>query len=339
MPKNIENFIEALLERLNDKQKKVIRKRFGLQGKKETLQEIGDLLGVTRERIRQIESQALHKIRKEAKSELRELTEIAKRHLESSGGAREDKTFVEEVRNLANLEKNAPHIENKVRFFFFAAGEPFYARETNDAKSFWHKDKSAKDKLHTFVDGIHKTFKDGDKKQILKNKKFVQELIDEPYHEHFLFISKKFDKNSFGDFGLSNWPEIRPKNIRDKAYLAVQKNEKPLHFEHIAELIHKSGISARPVNIQTVHNELIKDKRFVLVGRGIYGLKEHGYNEGTVRDVIAGLIKQNGPLASGDVVKLVNQKRFLKENTILLNLQNRKHFKRLQDGTYDLQSA
>ena len=112
-----------------------------------------------------------------------------------------------------------------------------------------------------------------------------------------------------------------------------------MHFEEIAEWIWKYGISKKRVNVQTVHNELIKDDRFVLVGRGIYGLREHGYEPGTVREVIGNLIKKHGPLTSERVIQLTNKVRVLKENTILLNLQSRKHFTRLKNGTYDVREA
>ena len=113
----------------------------------------------------------------------------------------------------------------------------------------------------------------------------------------------------------------------------------PLHFKEIANNICTLGIDKKPAHVQTVHNELIKDGRFVLVGRGVYALREHGYEPGTVREVITRLLKERGPLDSTEVVRLVNQKRFLKENTILLNLQNRRHFKRLEDGRYGAEEA
>ncbi|MEK7479349.1 MAG: sigma factor-like helix-turn-helix DNA-binding protein [Patescibacteria group bacterium] len=337
MPKNIENFIQNLLGTLNEKQKSVLQKRFGLNGKKETLQNIGNDMRITRERVRQIEHQGLEKIRKEAREHLAELTEIAKRHLESVGGAREDELFVREVCGLIRAEAT-PNLENKVRFFFFAAGEPFYARETPSAKSFWHLDLKAKNHFEEVVEKTLKLFKSADKNLVLEDKNFLADAISLP-EAPLLSISKKFASNTFGDFGLASWPEIRPKNIRDKAYLAVKKHGKPLHFEDIADVIFEKGVSARPVNVQTVHNELIKDKRFVLVGRGIYGLREHGYEEGTVKEVIATLLKTHGPLEAKRVIELVNEKRLLKENTILLNLQNRKHFKRLAGGAYDVHRA
>ncbi|MAF79462.1 hypothetical protein CL629_00035 [bacterium] len=337
MPKNIDNFIENLLSVLNPKQKKVISRRYGLQGKRETLQEIGNLLGITRERVRQIENQSITKIRKEAREHLVDLIQKATKHLESAGGVREDTLFVKEVQRIMSAG-NVENLENKIRFFFFAAGEPLYARETPSTRSYWYLGGKAKAKLADFTNQILNTCKNTDRQKIIENTEFT-EKIGSLAEAHFLTISKKFAWNAFGDFGLTSWPEINPKNVRDKAYLAVKKCGKPLHFEEIASLIHEQKISARPVNIQTVHNELIKDSRFVLVGRGMYALKEQGYEAGTVKEVISTLIKQKGPLHSKQVVELVNQKRFLKENTILLNLQNRKSFKRLGDGKYDIHQA
>ena len=91
--------------------------------------------------------------------------------------------------------------------------------------------------------------------------------------------------------------------------------------------------------MQTVHNELIKDPRFVLVGRGMYSLKEFGVMPGTAREVMARLLKDNGPLTPDDLMKLVLSERLLKKNTVLINLRNRKHFKRLEDGRYTVNFA
>lgn len=337
MPKNIDNYIENTLKVLNPKQKKVIWKRYGLGGKRETLQEIGNLLGITRERVRQIENQSLAKIRKDGGEHLVEFASTAKKHLESVGGVREDNRFLEEVARLADAG-DASNLKNKMRFFFFAAGEPLYEKETPSARSFWYTDGKAKARLASFTNQILQMCKSAERTKIIENKEFTKNVEGLP-DAHLLSISKKFTWNPFGDFGLASWPEINPRNVRDKAYLAVKKHGKPLHFEGIAKLIHEGGVSARPVNTQTVHNELIKDGRFVLVGRGMYALKEQGYEEGTVKEIIATLLKQKGPLQPKQVVELVNQKRFLKENTILLNLQNRKHFKRLENGTYDIHKA
>ena len=140
----------------------------------------------------------------------------------------------------------------------------------------------------------------------LKNKSVQQEIAD-----NYLGISKQIDKNPYGDVGLDEWPEINPATVRDKIYLVLKKKAEPLHFEDIATHINKVGFDDQKALAPTVHNELIKDNRFVLVGRGMYGLKEHGYEPGTAREVIAKVLKAKGPLKPNDVVTHVNASALL----------------------------
>ena len=338
MTKDLNKLISVLLEGFNPKQQKVFSGRFGLKtGERFTLQKIGDELGVTRERVRQIEEQGLKKIRSLAEKEAKTLLDIAKKHLSKSGGIRKDDAFIEEVSSIAGFSPTK-NKEDKIRFIFIAANFPFLQKEDDNYYAFWYSDKESKRKFLDFIKHATKYFESLDPQKVLKEKKHLDKYSD-LISWHYLSIPKHFGTNVFGDFGLKNWPEIEPKTIRDKAYLALRKSEKPLHFEDIAKAIHKLKIDRKPAHVQTVHNELIKDDRFVLVGRGVYALEEDGYQPGTVREVITRLLKTQGPLHSPDVIKFVNDERFLKENTILLNLQNRKFFKRLSDGRYHVKEA
>ena len=110
-----------------------------------------------------------------------------------------------------------------------------------------------------------------------------------------------------------------------------------MHFSDIASAIQESDLRRSDVTTQAIHNELIKDARFVLIGRGIYALKEWGYSKGTVADMIVSILKkEGGPLHRDEIVKRVLKQRQVKETTILLNLQSKPQFKRVEKATYDL---
>jgi hypothetical protein len=140
-----------------------------------------------------------------------------------------------------------------------------------------------------------------------------------------------------GRWGLIRWPMVNPKNIRDKIYVILKENSNHMHFNDIAKAIKDSSFKRKDVTTQAIHNELIKDKRFVLIGRGIYALKEWGYQKGTVADIISTVLREaKQPLHRDEIVKRVLKSRFVKETTILLNLQGKTQFKRVAKATYEL---
>ena len=122
--------------------------------------------------------------------------------------------------------------------------------------------------------------------------------------------------------------------MRDLAYLVMRRHGSPMHFREVAGSI-KQFLKEK-AHDQTVHNELIKDRRFVLVGRGLYALNEWGYQPGVVRDVIRAVIAKHGPLTKDELIKKVREERHVKDNTILINLHNKKHFKKSMDGRFNL---
>jgi DNA-directed RNA polymerase delta subunit len=124
--------------------------------------------------------------------------------------------------------------------------------------------------------------------------------------------------------------------------LVFKKHGKPLHFTKVAELIDKFNYNLpnKKTYSQTVHNELIKDSRFVLVGRGIYALKEWGYERGYVKDVIFQVLKSaQKPLDKEEILEKVLKQRIVKENTVLLNLSNKNYFLRTSKGNYTIKEA
>lgn len=145
------------------------------------------------------------------------------------------------------------------------------------------------------------------------------------------------ESNKFGAWGPADLPEIRPRTITDKIYLVLKQADQPLHFREIANRINQF-FADKPANAATVHNELILDDRYVLVGRGIYALKESGYQAGRVVDIVARILKQaRHSLSKDDIIDKVLAQRLVKKTTISLILSNKQLFQRLPDGTYSLQ--
>ena len=173
---------------------------------------------------------------------------------------------------------------------------------------------------------------------IRQNKKAMSldELDGKLIYEHPSYIEAiaRLSKNLTslnGMWGLTKWPTVNPKNIRDKIYVVLEENLHPMHFSEIAEAISKSDFRRKNVTVQAIHNELIKDQRFVLIGRGIYALDSWGYEKGTVSDIITRILKEAGSegLSRKEIVKQVLRRRKVKETTVLLNLQNKQLYKRV----------
>lgn len=316
--------------------REVLERRFGLRGRDaETLEAIGTSFGVTRERVRQIEAEGLKQLaRPESAAVFQPVFAALESHFGEHGHVFEESKLFHSVAE--------PRFHNHVAFLL-TIGNPF-RKEAEDAS--WHERWFTKDealraaetilaRTADEIGDIRKPIAAADLFRILKERsRAVLGSVPTPETlESYLAISKLIKQNPYGEFGLVSWPTIRPRGIRDKAYAVLAKTTKPMHFREVASAISRAGWSSRRAHPQTVHNELIKDARFVLVGRGLYGLAEWGYTPGTVSDVVAALLKSSKkPLPREDIVKRVLQQRFVKPTTVLLNLQNKGLFKRTPEG-------
>lgn len=340
--------IAAVLANLKPRQKDVLLARFGLEksdGEGETLAAIGDRLKVTRERVRQIEASGVKLAASniEKNPEAVALLEKVKKYLAAKGGV----ALRSDALGYAATVAKGLRL-NQLDFLADVSGSFGLYREDDDFHAFYFKGAKELKEAKAFVKGWVDTLRSR-KEKVLSGEggaysvhlaSFIKgQGIQAAFAENYLGIAKHIQENPYGDKGLRDWPEISPNTVRDKIYLVLKKKGAPLHFEDIAKHINKAGFDAQVALAPTVHNELIKDERFVLVGRGMYGLREHGYEPGTAREVIARVLKGEGPLRAADVVTAVNRQRFFKSNTILINLQNRNHFERMPDGRYRVREA
>jgi len=328
--------VKRLLSSLPDRARDVLVQRFGL-GKETrmlTLDAIGKKYGITRERVRQIENYAIEMVRKseEYKEEKATFTEI-ENLLHSLGGIVVEDDFLGHVSKDKSLQNHV--------FFLLVIGEPFKKlKEDDNFKHRWHVNEELAKKVESALSKLYANLSTDDllpESEMIN--RFLQHLEDvsERYKnqeviKRWMAISKVIGKNSLGDWGMSNSSNIKNKGVRDYAFLVIRKHGSPIHFREVAKQI--TEMFDKKAHVATTHNELIKDKRFVLVGRGLYALAEWGYVPGVVRDVIKAVLDKGGPMTKDEVIAKVMKERYVKENTIAVNLQNPKYFKRDKDGKY-----
>lgn len=333
-PKNVS---KDMLSELPERSRKVLTDRFGLnsKGQVRTLDAIGKEYGITRERIRQIENHGLASVRdSDAYSAHQAELDELKRLIAALGGILAQQTILDE------LSKNSSE-QNHI-IFLLTVGHHFDdRRESSDFRDRWHTDPQLAESVEAALSNLYDSMEGS---RLTPDDEFIQLFAKHLKHagvkqrepevmRRWLIISKRIGKNPLGEWGRSESPHVRIRNTRDFAYLTLKRNGSPMHFTEVAKGIEK--LFGREAHPATTHNELIKDGRFVLVGRGLYALKEWGYEPGVVREVIRGILEREGPLSREDIIDRVKRERYVKDATIAVNLQSNS-FTRLSDGRYAL---
>jgi len=330
--------VKALLKSLPDRAQEVIVKRYGLgkEIEKMTLEAIGKSYGITRERVRQIENYAIANIQKSKEYEaqapaFKELENM----INTMGGVIAEEDLLDAVSKDASTQNHF--------YFLLVLGRTFkWQKEDEHFKHRWHIDDNHSKKIEDALRKLYKNLKDDD---IIPESEMIDtflnhiEDMNDQYRNNeilkrWLSVSKKVGKNPLGEWGVASSSNIKAKGMRDYAFLVIRKHGSPIHFREVAKQIQK--MFGKTAHVATTHNELIKDPRFVLVGRGLYALSEWGYMSGVVKDVIRNIIEKSGPLTKKEVIDKVLKERYVKENTILVNLQNPKYFKKDKEGKYSI---
>ena len=329
---------KKITSHLHDRANDVIMNRFGLNtdAERKTLEEIGKKYNITRERVRQIEEAALSLIKKsEAYKEEQAVFDELKQVILSLG------SIVAEHELLPHISKDKA-TQNHIHFYL-VLGDAFKKhREDNHFHTRWSVDDEMAEKVHESLRKLYAGLKDEDLvvetemiKRFFDNMKDVAEQYkNEEIAKRWLSMSKTISKNPLGEWGKTTSPNIRTRGVKDYAFLVMRRHGSPMHFREVADNISKTF--GRKTHYATCHNELIKDSRFVLVGRGMYALAEWGYKAGIARDIIKDILKREGPMTKEQVVEKVMKERYFKKNTILVNLVNSKYFKKNKAGLYTL---
>jgi DNA-directed RNA polymerase delta subunit len=326
--------INELLADFSERSRDIVNMRYGISyGTPKTLEEIGKKYQITRERVRQIIQEVLRRMQAQKTHPL--FAEISRKIIftlnEKSG-------IMGEKELILSLGKNGENEKAAVSFFLDCFKNPALLEIRGEMKKSYA--------VSGFNVGAWRKVKACSKEILEKEKnplesgclfkKVSQKLNSEISQEtlaDYLEISEEIRKNNFGKWGMASWQEINPKGTREKAYLVLKEANKPLHFQEIAGLIDLHKLNKKKTHPQTVHNELIKDKRFVLVGRGIYALSQWGYKKGTVKDVLEEIIRgYSRPVRREEILKKVLEIRQVKKSTVMINLNN--FFSRINKDEY-----
>ena len=336
----IKTAIQDILKTIDqEREREIITRRFGLFDRKETLEQIGELLGITRERVRQLEKAIIIRLKIATEEGNIPAVRTIERHIirDLSENGR-----IGRVNDIAERLSPGKATAIRTHVAFIAELSPRLTT-INETDNYYQGISIAENgdekKIRSNIDTIVKTIKKHGEPIDIETLHGMLTYESPAQVRALASLSKQLA--SLKDvWGLTKWPTVNPKNIRDKIYVILVGNGKPLHFSEIAKAIKTSDFKRKNVTTQAIHNELIKDKRFVLIGRGIYALQEWGYSRGTVSEIIANVLKDAGePLHRDEIVRRVLKSRRVKETTILLNLQSKPEFKRVAKATYALADA
>lgn len=361
---NFQKFFLTLLNFLSEREQEVLKKRYQLTTDLNdtcTLKEIGDFYGITRERVRQIEKEAIGKIKEASVERYQESLNKVKSdliiYIEKKGGVVvQDDLIREHV--LVNYDFDILHLNSYLFTVENLIDDVKRSHENDDFYTFWHVNHFDYDKIEDFVKRViqkidvhQKLLSDDELFKMIEtevineaDKEYIDLVIKK--HENLnysdfinsiLTITKKIERNIFNNWGLTHWVEVKPKKLSDKINLVFKYKNKPLHFREITEYINQANFSEKNICAATVHNELIANDNFVLIGRGIYAPKEWGYMSGTVSDIITNILRQSArPLSREEIYNQVLKQRKVNQSTIYLALINKSKFEKLDNGLFKL---
>lgn len=339
--------LNTLFINLSDREKEVVNLRHGLTlSEKKTLEEIGKKFQITRERVRQIENTALKKIKNhpEVEDKIKDIEQMVKQTIMEYGGIMRHDYLLEKILVVAG---DSAENFNATSFIISQLLSPKlqYIKENENIYSGWKLPTASLDEILKSVNILANLINNHG--EPLTIDKILDKLgavgtaisdnlnFDENNINSYLIISKNIEKNPFNEWGDVSWRTINLKRMSDKVYLVLSKQGEPMHFTDIAAKINEIGFDKKRANAATIHNELILDEKYVLVGRGIYALKEWGYQPGIVADVIKQIIKESGPLTKEEIIEKVLKKRQVKRSTIILALMNKNNFAKSPNKTYN----
>ncbi len=215
LPVSLEQIISDILGTIErEREREIVARRFGLFDRKETLEQIGELLGITRERVRQLEKAVVARLKSIAYEDLPHVAEVEKefiKHLQEMGNAARISDLT------ARINPETTKIDQS-RISFLAQLSPSLS-VIDDSDHFHHSvgiakvhdEKAMKQNVDTIIDAVKKIGEPTTVEKIQEHTKH-----EDPKHIAALASTSKNLATLNGRWGLVKWPMVNPKNIRDK---------------------------------------------------------------------------------------------------------------------------
>jgi hypothetical protein len=352
----IKSFVVEMLTILPERQRNVLADRYGLwDGIAETLQDIGDKLGLTRERIRQIEEKGLKRIRRlHGHGTIGKFIAGSIRfHLESDEVGSCGVLSEEEALTVLAAADTTEEAGLAVEFLqdIDSPGESLLARSLIEVEP-----------------GVYSVTEDAasNYKPVLRLVELSLQQHEKPLTENALFeeirsragrdltpgelriesrvlsISSRVSYLPGGTVTLSEWKQFKEQDAPSVAEAALRLLGRPAHFREItlkvATLFGGKGMQ----NARTIHNALItKRKSFVWVRPGTYGLAAWGLKRPPfIKDRLIELLSEaRYPLPYWHLKEKVLEACNCKEDSVRMTLDlNPSLFKKFEGDQYGLQS-
>ena len=342
MNNKLENKIDHLMSELTTRERHIICSRFGLSCDEKSLQALGDGYKLTRERIRQIESDSLKNLCQSDKMKnVQPLINEIHDFINDHGGIASEE-YIKDKLSKGNKTHYA-----YIKFILTLSSVCNIKKFDEALNNYWYTNEKAIDIIKKSLKNIEKRIS----KEKLLNEDEIIELINievgkfikgksiisnKSNLKNIITMSKRLDSNFLNEYGLIDSDEINLRNTRSYIKLILRSNGRPMHYKELAEEIGK--IKGGKANIQTCHNELIYYDDFVKVGNGIYTLASALKYKGDIVDVIRQVIetKKNKKIKKQDLIEEIQKERIIKGPTIAKYLYDKELFKKNVDGTYSV---
>lgn len=345
----VESLWQNLIKDLSDREREILERYAGIRSEKEKLASIGRDFGITRERVRQLKEKSIKRVLRnfEQQNYKKEFFQFLKERTNSLSFRSEnylekillyeDKFAVFEIRIIQFLIQIHPEIpyypEDQNYYSYFATKkEAFISAQhaLNRIKNYFEKNKK---KIHPEEVILHIT------EQEIKNHFHKKPSLEEELE--IISLIRVLAKNPFGYFGHIQHHLINPKALKHKIFLILHNAKKPLHYSEIYQILEKLSQQSedsfipnawrKQYTVESIKNELIKNKEFVFVGKGSYGLKEWGLEQGSAKDLLFKMLKKEKKISLEMLWKKISNLRNIKKTSFLIYLKSSPRIK-IQDG-------